>query len=103
MARALGLRFVAGAMPAVGRAVDADGDPALGERPVAAVITRCLATRLFGDPRAAVGARLTSSRIADVPVTGVVEDVTMRMALMPYPQLHGVPVRRRARSITRRG
>jgi putative ABC transport system permease protein len=73
---------------------------------VAAVITRCLATRLFGDPRAAVGARLTSSRIAGVPVTGVVEDVTMRMALMPYPQctaflLGGAPIDHEARLLVR--
>jgi putative ABC transport system permease protein len=106
VARVLGLRFVAGAMPAAAAAPDADGDPALAERPVAAVITRCLATRLFGDPRAAVGARLTSSRIAGVPVTGVVEDVTMRMALMPYPQctaflLGGAPIDHEARLLVR--
>jgi putative ABC transport system permease protein len=106
VARVLGLRFVAGAMPAAAAAPDADGDPALAERPVAAVITRCLATRLFGDPRAAVGARLTSSRIAGVPVTGVVEDVTMRMALMPYPQctaflFGGAPIDHEARLLVR--
>ncbi len=105
-ARALSLRFIAGAMPASAAAPDADGDPALGEQPVAAVLTRCLATRLYGDPRAALGAHLTSSRIGDVPVTGVVEDVTMRMALMPYPQctaflVGGAPIDHEARLIVR--
>jgi len=106
VARALGLRFVAGAMPAGLAAPDTDDDPALAERPVAAVITRCLAARLFGDPRAAVGAQLTSSRIAGVPVTGVVEDVTMRMALMPYAQctaflFGGAPIDHEARMVVR--
>jgi putative ABC transport system permease protein len=106
LARALRLRFIAGEMPALGAAVDADGDPALGERPVAAVITRCLAARLFADPRAAAGALLTSSRSGDVAVTGVVEDVTMRMALMPYAActvflFGGAPVDHEARMIAR--
>jgi len=106
VARALGLRFLAGEMPARAVIADADGDPALGERPAAAVLTRCLAARLFGDPRAAVGAHLTSSRIADVPVRAVVEDVTMRMALMPYPRctaflIGGAPVDHEARMIVR--
>jgi len=106
LARTLSLRFLAGAMPASGVAPDADGDPALAERPSAAVLTRCLATQLFGDPRAAVGAHLTSSRIADVPVTGVVEDVTMRMALVPYPHctvflFGGAPIDHEARLLVR--
>jgi putative ABC transport system permease protein len=106
VARALGLRFIAGAMPAAVPAPDTDEDPALAERPSAAVITRCLAARLFGDPRAAVGARLTSSRIAGVPVTGVVEDVTMRMALMPDRKctaflVGGAPIDHEARLVVR--
>lgn len=107
LARALGLRFIAGEMPELGGAAgDADGDPSLGERPVAAVITRSLAVQLFGDPRAAPGARLVSSRSGDVRVTGVVKDVTMRMALMPYTSrtvflFGGAPVDHEARIIAR--
>jgi putative ABC transport system permease protein len=104
-ARVLGLRFIAGAMP-VSAVPDAEEDPALAERPAAAVITRCLARRLFADPRAAVGVHLTSSRIAGVPVAGVVEDVTMRMALMPNPQctvflFGGAPIDHEARLLVR--
>ena len=106
IARVLGLRFVAGAMPAALAAPDADEDPALAEQPSAAVITRCLAEKLFGGARAAVGARLRSSRIAGVPVAGVVEDVTMRMALMPNPQctvflFGGAPIDHEARLVVR--
>ena len=81
VARALGLRFVAGGLPAGPDAGEAaDG---LGDRPLAAVLTRCLAERLFTSPAAAIGARLSSEQGTGVPVIGVIEDVTMRMALMP--------------------
>jgi putative ABC transport system permease protein len=70
------------------------------------LVTRCLAKRLFGDPRAAVGAHLTSNRIADVPVTGVIEDVTMLMAMAPNAActallFGGAPVDHEARLIVR--
>jgi putative ABC transport system permease protein len=80
LARALGLRVIAGDVPS-GPHADADAD---GERPVAAVITRCLARRLFDDARAALGARLSCEQGRDVPIAAVVEDLSMRMALMPH-------------------
>ena len=102
LARALGLRVIAGDVPS-GPAVDDDGDR---ERPVAAVLTRCLASRLFADARTAVGARLSSEQGADIPIAAVVEDVTMRMALMPHHRctaflFGGAPRDREARLIIR--
>ena len=106
VAHALSLKFIAGAMPALAAPVDADDEPALADRPVAALLTRSVAARLFADPRAAVGTHLTSSRAADVVVTGVVEDVTMRMAMVPVPSqtvflLGGAPIDHEARMIAR--
>jgi putative ABC transport system permease protein len=80
LARTLRLQFLAGGSPSwVGVS---DGD----DRPAGAVLTRCLAERLFGDPAAAVGARLSSESVTGVPITGVVENVNMRVALIPYYQ-----------------
>src|SRR5205085_6797691 len=81
VASALGLRFVAGALPAGPNAGEAaDG---FGDRPLGVVLTRCLAERLFTSPAAAIGARLSSEQGTAVPVTGVIENVTLRMALLP--------------------
>ena len=104
VARALGLRFLAGAMPAgpdAGQAADG-----LGDRPVAALLTRCLAARLFADPAAAVGARLSSERGAGIPITGVVADVSMRMPMLPHHGcaaflFGGAPVDHEARLVVR--
>ncbi len=106
LARALSLRFAAGAMPALPDVTYGPGAADLDDRPVAAVLTRCLADRLFRDPRAAVGARLVSTGIGDLPVAGVVEDVAMRMALVPQFRctafvFGGAPVDHEARLLAR--
>ena len=93
-------------MPAGLPAPDDDEDSALAERPAAARDHPLLGRAPVGDPRAAVGAHLASSRIAGVPVTGVVENVTMRMALMPIIRctaflFGGAPIDHEARVLVR--
>jgi len=78
-----GLRFLAGgAAPAalaggVGRGLAPGG-------PVAAILTECLARRLFVEPTRAVGGLLSFELAHDVPVVGVVHDVTMKVPFMPH-------------------
>jgi putative ABC transport system permease protein len=77
----MGLRFGSGAAPDR-RSVERSGG--------AAVITRCLAERLFGTatpPLAAgEGVMLSSEQSLPVPLVGVVDDVLVRVSFLPFPQ-----------------
>ena len=95
----------AGAMPPV------SGITAVGPR--AAVLTRCLAERLFGSgtpgvgaSRLAVGALLSAELTDEVPIAGVVEDVGMRVPFLPHARcvafvLGGQPDERESRYVVR--
>jgi putative ABC transport system permease protein len=76
--RTLGLRALAGALPA-----DEGGGDAGPVR--AAAITICLARTLFRSPAEAIGRFIFSEQTQPVQVTAVVENVTMRNPFMPQP------------------
>ena len=76
--RTLGLRTLAGALPA--DEGGGDGGPVR-----AAALTICLAKALFGSPAQAVGRFVFSEQTVPVQVSAVVENVTMRNPFMPHP------------------
>jgi len=99
VSRALALRFLAGRPPLPIDATSTKG-------PSAAIITRCLAERLFGAAASAVGARLASQLAGPTIIAGVVEDVAMRNPFVPQVRcvaflLGGAPNDRETRWIAR--
>jgi putative ABC transport system permease protein len=90
--RTLGLRVVAGVVP--------------GAAPSGAVLTRCLAERIYGDAASAIGKMVSSEQSRPTRVQAVVEDVTMRHPFMPNAGclaflFEGAPVDNEARLVVR--
>jgi putative ABC transport system permease protein len=97
--RTLGLRTIAGTLPA-----DEGRDD--GGAPREAYMTICLAKALFGSPAAALGRTVTSDQNPPVRVRAVVQNATMRMPFMPFAGCvlyvaGGAPVGHEAQSFVR--
>jgi putative ABC transport system permease protein len=100
--RALRLRTLAGALPQWTEAGGRGDDGPARE----AVMTICLAKKLFGSPAEAVGRTVASDQNEPVRVSAVVENVTMRMPFMPHAGcvvfvFGGAPAGHEARVIAR--
>jgi putative ABC transport system permease protein len=101
--RAIGLRALAGALPA---ADAGGGDRGAHGRARDAILTICLAKALYGAPADAVGRTLESDQSEPVRVSAVVENVTMRIPFMPRTGCvafvqGGAPVVHEARAMVR--
>jgi putative ABC transport system permease protein len=75
--RVLQTPFLSGGPPALSAAAAAPG------RPAAAILTRCLARRLFGGDLPPPGSTVSSEALAPTPIAGVVGDITVRMPYLP--------------------
>jgi len=69
--------FLSGGPPAPAAAA------ATPDRPAAAILTRCLARRLFGGDTAPPGSTVSSESLPPIPIAGVVGDIAVRMAYLP--------------------